>query len=864
MSERRIMSEEDDKTRFMSLAKTKAGEAESKADSDDDATVIIRPEDDVTRLVRRPTTARSGAGPTSSTPKETSHRVINNRFELLEILGSGGMGTVYKARDQRKVEAEEKNPYIAVKVLNDDFKDHPLAFISLQRESRKTQTLAHPNIVNVHDFDRDRDMVFMTMEYLEGDSLDKVLAEHKQIGLPQPLARSVLEDMCAALKHAHSHNITHSDFKPGNVFVTNQGVNKVFDFGIARAVSKVEDYEPDTRAGGGSDNKTAAESVAEHETKFDPSNLGALTPAYASLEMLEGQVPDIRDDIYALGCVAYELFTGVHPFSKEPADKAAARGAKPRRISSIKRRQWRVIERALAFKREQRIASVDEFWAAFEPRSSAPLWLAGMAAAAVSLVAVVLLTRPPEIDEVEIRKDIRSHVALEVEAEIKQNIARENLKKLLNEVSFDFAWEKQAAKRYKDYRALVSVSDPWLAEFLQRISGLYLSRSEELVRVGDVLEAERALSKADAWIAEIKQLTQEQPELLVELKDVRALLMNAFLQQRQQREAQQRELDRLEAEQFAEREAKQRAERQQAAKDNANRRYKNALAEVKRSVNCQGGIDFTGIRDKLNAFKKLAGRSYGKQLALIGNDMAHCLKSVALKNPATAEKMQPVALKVFPENKRIQEILIDSCVILTPGRGGANSNRVCRDKIRSGGRGPQLVVVRGKDGGSLAVGKYEVSVAEMNQFCKATGQCEPVQHRAGDLPATDFSFKQAKQYLSWLAQQTGFAYRVPSFDEWQHFAKADGGSEDPNRNCSLKVRGITRGEDPVSVNAGKANGWGLVNHVGNVQEWALKAEQVYVMGGNHAEAIRRCTMGANRPHKGKADELTGLRVVRAL
>ena len=900
------MSEEDDQTRFMSPSEIEGDEGKLQTgadvkpvgsgavgaldllgsfDADEDSTVIIRPEEDATRIVRSPkSTIPPQFIPPQSIPAQSipaqsmpaaepseatagRHRVINNRFELQTILGSGGMGTVYKARDRRKVEAEEKNPYIAVKVLNDDFKDHPLAFISLQRESRKTQTLAHPNIVNVYDFDRDQDMVYMTMEYLEGDSLDKVIARHQQTGLPQRLALSVLEDICAALKHAHSHNITHSDFKPGNVFVTTQGMNKVFDFGIARAVSKVEDYQPDATAETDPDNKTvfAAEDT-EHETKFDPTNLGALTPAYASLEMLEGEVPDIRDDIYALGCVAYELFTGVHPFEKEPANKAAARGAKPRRIAGIKRRQWRVIERALAFKRAQRIASVEEFWAAFEPRSSAPWWLAGIAAVVLvaSVAAAVLLTRSPEIDEEAMRNGILSDVALEVEAEIKRDNLRENLKKLLDEVSFNYAWENQVERRYKDYKALVGGSDPWLAEFLQQISELYLSRSEDLVREGEVLEAERALSKADAWIEEIKQLAHDQPELLVELNGMRALLTDALLAQREQRQAQQQELDRVEAAQVAEHKAKQRAKRQKAATDKANKRYKNALAEVKRSVNCQGGIDFTAIRNKLNGFKKVAGRRYGQQLTRIGNDMADCLKSVAMKNPATAEKMQPVALKVFPENKRIQEMLIDSCVILMPGRGGANSHRVCRDKILSGGRGPQLVVVRDQDGAALAVGKYEVSVAEMNQFCNVSGQCEPALHLANDLPATDFSLDQAQYYVSWLAHQTGFSYRIPTFEEWQHFAKADGKSEDPNRNCTLKVRGIIRGQEPVGVNVGKANGWGLVNLVGNVQEWALKAEQVYVMGGSHDEAIRRCTVKANSPHQGAADKLTGLRVVRTL
>src|SRR6202020_2341272 len=81
--------------------------------------------------------------------------LINNRFVLEESIGSGGMGTVFKSRDLRKVEAQDRNPYVAIKILNEEFRRHPQALQALQRESRKTQKLAHPNIVTVYDFDRD-------------------------------------------------------------------------------------------------------------------------------------------------------------------------------------------------------------------------------------------------------------------------------------------------------------------------------------------------------------------------------------------------------------------------------------------------------------------------------------------------------------------------------------------------------------------------------------------------------------------------------------------------------------------------------------------------------------------------------------
>jgi len=91
-------------------------------------------------------------------------KLLKNRFVLEDVLGVGGMGVVYKAKDLLKVEAKDRDPYVAIKVLSDEFKTHPEAFISLQRESKKAQHIANHNTVKVYDFDRDGDVVFMTME----------------------------------------------------------------------------------------------------------------------------------------------------------------------------------------------------------------------------------------------------------------------------------------------------------------------------------------------------------------------------------------------------------------------------------------------------------------------------------------------------------------------------------------------------------------------------------------------------------------------------------------------------------------------------------------------------------------------------
>ncbi|NOZ53867.1 MAG: protein kinase [Gammaproteobacteria bacterium] len=299
--------------------------------------------------------------------------IIKGRFVLEEILGQGGMGIVYKARDLRKEEAQDRNPYVAIKVLGTSFKDHPHSLIALQREARKAQTLAHPNIVTVYDFDRDGETVYMTMEYLEGDALDKMLKRLKPKPMEKPQALRIIEGICSGLAYAHKHNIIHSDLKPGNIFVTKHGDVKVFDFGIARAIKP--------KAGTAGDGDT---------TVFDAGSLGGLTPAYASVEMLQGKDPDVRDDIYALACIAFELLGGQHPYNKQPADQAKEGTINPPLLKNLSRSQYKALLKGLAFERDARTESVKQFSAEISGQRKLNRLTIVALVAAVVIVALVV------------------------------------------------------------------------------------------------------------------------------------------------------------------------------------------------------------------------------------------------------------------------------------------------------------------------------------------------------------------------------------------------------------------------------------------------------------------------------------------
>jgi len=338
---------------------------------DDDATVVQpastptgHPHDDEATIVkpssspRGPDTQTTGVtgrtgttGATSSTFNSDSWQrmaaaeggdyaavgsVLKGRFHLEKEIGRGGMGVVFLALDERKVEARDRDPYVAVKVLNDEFRRHPDSLIALQREARRSQSLAHDNIVRVYDFDKDGTIVFMTMEYVDGSDLKALIREKAYNGMPLAKARPLIEGMAWALKRAHAAGVVHSDFKPGNVMVTRDGSPKVFDFGIARAGKHLGD-------------------ATGEQTVFDAGTLGALTPAYASLEMIQGKEPTPSDDIYALGCVAFELLTGKHPFDKVSAEVAMREGRKPPPVPGLTKRQYQTLCDAIAFTSDKRL-----------------------------------------------------------------------------------------------------------------------------------------------------------------------------------------------------------------------------------------------------------------------------------------------------------------------------------------------------------------------------------------------------------------------------------------------------------------------------------------------------------------------------
>ena len=294
----------------------------------------------------------------TSEPKEKSkpkkrRSVLGGRYQLIEVIGRGGMGTVYKALDLTIQDADVDNPHVAIKLMNENFRGNQDAYKTLAREFQKTRALRHDNIVAVETFEQDGHDTYIVMEYLEGQTLKQYIKAHKQ-GVGQKQVFDIVEELVKALEYAHDKGMVHLDFKPGNVFLTNTNKIKVLDFGISRLLNTKEDLS-----------ETRYKKEEELAKRFS-----GITPKYASLEMIHELPPDPRDDIYALACVTYELLTGHHPFSGWPADQAYNRDSVPDAIANFDRQQWQGLLRGLAFERQQRSPSVREFWQDIQPGKS--------------------------------------------------------------------------------------------------------------------------------------------------------------------------------------------------------------------------------------------------------------------------------------------------------------------------------------------------------------------------------------------------------------------------------------------------------------------------------------------------------------
>lgn len=215
--------------------------------------------------------------------------LLNDRYQLIDKLGSGGMADVFRARDLML------DRYVAIKVLRRDYSINPEFQNHFKMEARSAANLSHPNIVTVHDFGFSDNMLFIVMEFIPGKDLKQLIRERGRFNLEQGIPLMI--QACAGLGYAHRAGLVHCDVKPHNMLVSPDGRLKVTDFGIARALATM--------------------------TPGERTDVVWGSPLYFAPEQAQGEAPSPASDVYSLGVVMYELFCGTPPFTASTADELA-------------------------------------------------------------------------------------------------------------------------------------------------------------------------------------------------------------------------------------------------------------------------------------------------------------------------------------------------------------------------------------------------------------------------------------------------------------------------------------------------------------------------------------------------------------
>jgi serine/threonine-protein kinase len=215
--------------------------------------------------------------------------LLNNRYQLLDLLGSGGMAVVYRAHD-RMLERD-----VAIKVLRESFSSDPAFRDRFHQEAKAAANLSHPNIVTIHDFGFDAGRLFIVMEYVPGDHLKNIIKKRGKLSVEESLSLAV--QACAGIGYAHRAGLVHCDIKPHNMLITPDMRLKVADFGIARALASISPEEKVEVVWG--------------------------SPQYFSPEQAAGAPPSPASDVYSLGVVMYEMLTGKLPFTATSVEELA-------------------------------------------------------------------------------------------------------------------------------------------------------------------------------------------------------------------------------------------------------------------------------------------------------------------------------------------------------------------------------------------------------------------------------------------------------------------------------------------------------------------------------------------------------------
>src|SRR4051794_32967565 len=434
------------------------------------------------------------------------------KYDVVEVLGKGGMGIVYKATDSRI------GRLVAIKMMTGGFAENPDLLKRFYREAQSTGMLQHPNIVIVYDLGDQDGNPYLVMEYLEGEPLDKMIATKRELSMVEKLGFII--QCCTGLNYAHQRGIVHRDIKPANLMVLKSGDCKIVDFGIAR--------------------------VGDNSLTRTGQVVGTIT--YMSPEQINAQVVDGRTDIFSAGVMLYELLTGVLPFDgKDTAStllKIIHEPPPPLKnfLDTYPDDLEDVIKKALAKDREERYATAEDF--AFDlgrvQEQIKKTMVSDYVSRAKAAVDKSDLPKAKEILQIVLKVDTQHSVAKELMMEVQQRMQRQQRGEQIKQLR-SHAEEAMSQKMYEDalaYAEQALTLDKTNPELINLREIVAAAKAKKDKVEGAIRRAENAQQNGDLELA-IKALEEA---LAADPENTKARTMHAALAKESSEKSKQKEL----------------------------------------------------------------------------------------------------------------------------------------------------------------------------------------------------------------------------------------------------------------------------------------------------------------------------------